>query len=156
MNPMADVARVAHCFAPPLTDELLAHDKALADALPPSPIKDAMNALLACVLKWWELPESTSPGIPHESGSGFKVALHPDVAAALDDHIPWQHEIESYKTLFESVESDVCARNSEKIDEWYLGVAKRIIANHFPDDPTIYQSVSQLQRTFAGWSGLAD
>lgn len=50
------------CFAPPLTDELLARYRALAEAAEPE-VRDALQQLLTCVQAWWELPDSTSSDV---------------------------------------------------------------------------------------------
>jgi hypothetical protein len=117
-----ELPRIGGSFAPPLTDELIARDKALIDGLNPSPIKDAMTALLACCEHWWQLPESDSSGQKHESGTGLKVALRPDHAAELDPLIPWQHEIESYKVLFDSIDpvSNYDLRNAAHHLLWHV------------------------------------
>ncbi len=93
-------------FAPPLSDALLAKYKAMVQALAPSPAKDAMAQLLHCCGVWWELPESNGASRPHASGRGTVVNLTEANKAALWDHIPWAHEIEGMKALFETIQPD--------------------------------------------------
>lgn len=94
-------------FAPPLSDETLARYRAMTDGLPASPVKDALAALLHCCGVWWDLPEPTGPARgPHRSGVGAVVRLDADHAAALDPHIPWAHEIEAYKVLFDGISNE--------------------------------------------------
>ncbi len=91
-------------FAPPLTDAKLAEYKRLAEALSPSPIRDAMTRLLACCSQWWELPESAgTPTRPHASGTGTIVMLSPGNQATLFDHIPWREELDMFGTLFDTL-----------------------------------------------------
>ncbi len=93
-------------FAPPLTDAKLADYKALADALPVSPVRDAMERLLACCHAWWELPESAgTPSIPHAGGTGTVVLLSPGNRQAMFDHIPWAAELDLFATLFEGIDN---------------------------------------------------
>ena len=58
--------RMPACFAPPLTDELLARYEELTEALPDSrgEVRDAMRECLRAVKLWWELDES--PGSPRD------------------------------------------------------------------------------------------
>ena len=75
--------RIGGSFAPPLSDELLAKYKATIDALPPSPLKDAMGVCHNVCAKWWELPDSPGAGVPHPTGAPIAiVALSADNAAA--------------------------------------------------------------------------
>lgn len=94
-------------FAPPLSDELIASYKGMVDSLPPSPVKDAMVELLHCCGVWWKLPEPEGTKMwAHPSGKGTVVSLHPDHASALDPHIPWKHELEGMKVLFETISNE--------------------------------------------------
>jgi len=101
---MARTDRAGGSFAPPLTDEKLAAFKALA-ASAPGPVRDAMTTLQACVEKWWELPDSGPDGSrPHPSGRGTIVPLDGPIASALDEHIPWEHELAAYSNLFSAID----------------------------------------------------
>jgi hypothetical protein len=98
------MTRYGGSFAPPLSDELLNSYKTMIDALPASAVKDAMATLHNCCSKWWELPESVgAPGKPHPCGVGIIVDLDRPIAEALDEHIPWPHELEAMKGLFEQI-----------------------------------------------------
>lgn len=92
-------------FAPPLSDEKLIEYRVLADALPASPVKDALLSLLACCEKWWELPEpAATKQWAHPSGKGTVVALQDDHAQALWDLIPWKHELDATQSLFDAID----------------------------------------------------
>jgi hypothetical protein len=96
--------RIGGTFAPPLSDELLANYKAMIDALPDSPVKEAMSTLHTCCAKWWELPESDTAPQRHPTGAAIPVvALSADNARVLWDHIPWKEELEMLKGLFERI-----------------------------------------------------
>ncbi len=100
-------SHVGGSFAPPLTNELLASYRETVDALPTSPIKDALSALLNCCGVWWELPDPVGTAMwQHQSGRGTVVKLQADHAATLDPHIPWAHELESFKALFDAISND--------------------------------------------------
>lgn len=102
------------CFAPPLTDELLAGYAARIDALPDSQgaLRDVMRTCLAAVRLWWELPES--PADPEEPklavlhrGRDVRVPLTkltPDIQKALFDAIPWAHELKAMKELVDGLD----------------------------------------------------
>lgn len=94
------------CFAPPLTDALLAKYTQLAAAAEHVEVRDALHVLLACVKKWWELPEST------EQPSLFEL-YHVDrkqkirvpetpLSAELVEHLfdvtPWMRELDTLST----------------------------------------------------------
>jgi hypothetical protein len=98
------MTRYGGSFAPPLSDDLLTQYRAIIDAQPASAVKDAMATLHNCCAKWWDLPESTgAPGKPHPSGVGMIVDLDAPIAAALAEHIPWAHELEAMKGLFDAI-----------------------------------------------------
>jgi hypothetical protein len=127
-------AYVGGSFAPPLTDELIAEYRKLADALGASPEKDMISSLLTCCEKWWNLPESAGTSTsPHPSGQGVIVKLHPDVAAALDEHIPWPHDLASIQAHADTVEQDKVLRNSEKVQRWHLAVREHVRNKFYPD-----------------------
>lgn len=86
--------RVGGSFAPPLDDQKLAAYRALIDAVPVSPARDALDALHKCCAAWWDLPESTGTGTrPHASGRGTIVDLAEPAKKTLWDLIPWTHEL---------------------------------------------------------------
>jgi len=88
------------CLAPPLTDEKLATYKAMADGCDDAEVKDAMQTLLACVEKWWELPESKRRGSVYTVKHKGKDAEFPVVpmeaehVKALWDVTPWMRELD--------------------------------------------------------------
>lgn len=89
-------------FAPPLTDELLSKYTQLAAGAPPE-VKDAMQMLLSCVYKWWNLPESKGEGADHPSGKGKVVPLDSEISNVLQEHIPWLYQMEPLDRLFGAI-----------------------------------------------------
>ena len=97
------------CFPNPLTDEKFAEYEKQIHDLKPSPLKDSLRIVFNCCQRWWEIPESTSEKVwLHPSGKGTVIPLNKD--EKLDDLIPWDHELESIKILFDGV-TDVPVRN---------------------------------------------
>lgn len=97
---------VGGTFAPPLTDETLKEYGDLIEQMGMSPVRDAMLVLLLCCQQWWKLPEPQhSQKSQHPSGTGFIVPLESAHAETLDEYIPWKHELEAMKGLFEGINS---------------------------------------------------
>lgn len=104
------------CFAPPLTDDLIARYAALAGSLPDSrgDVRDAMRECLAAVRLWWELPESKggpkdqSVEVRHRgAGTLVKlVSLTPDLVSDLFDAVPWGYELDAMQALFDRIPAD--------------------------------------------------
>lgn len=95
------------CFAPPLTDELLASYVKLIKGCQDDEIKEALMDCLACVEAWWELPVSThEPGQPitvlhrGKESSFREVPLQDDHVEQLWDVTPWLREVDAMKVLF--------------------------------------------------------
>lgn len=110
-------------FAPPLSDEKLSAYRAIVDTLPPSPVKDAMTALLQCCEHWWALPEPQGTKTrAHPSGRGLVVELQVDHAKELDDLIPWKHEIEAVAKLFDGIDpvSEKATRDAAHHLLWHV------------------------------------
>jgi 3-oxoacyl-(acyl-carrier-protein) synthase len=120
-------------FAPPLTDAKLAAYKELAAQAPPQ-ARDAMESLIKCVETWWELPDSTRDGTPHASGVGVMIPLEEDHAAALDDHIPWRDELNSYAARFDALDADAARRNGENASQWQAAVQEDLLTKEFPHE----------------------
>lgn len=107
-NPTIPVA----CFAPPLTDELLANYETLVATLPAerAELKDAMQQCLACVKAWWELPASTRTDgetfdIRHR-GEKRKYTVTPlesEQVQRLWDVTPWMRELVAIEPLFDAL-----------------------------------------------------
>lgn len=116
--PTKDKLPVA-CFAPPLTDALLARYKAVVEHSPMSAeVRDAMASCLRCVEAWWELPESGRRGdlwktVHRGKEVEFEVKpLEKEHVAALDAVTPWPRELDTLSTpkadgLFDSLEGEV-------------------------------------------------
>lgn len=110
---MKSVPMPVACFAPPLTDALLAKYEALAAALPNSrgDVRDAMRECLAAVKFWWDLPESK--GLPDDQklkllhrGKEARVpvtSLTPDLVEKLWDAVPWGYELDAMQALFDRI-----------------------------------------------------
>lgn len=92
-------------FAPPLSDETIAKYEAMIAALPASPVKDGMATCLNCCKKWWDLPESNSKKVPHMTGVAM-TPLDKPIMVALDEHIPWENEIQAIADAFETISNE--------------------------------------------------
>ncbi len=102
------------CFAPPLTDGLIAKYEALANGLPREryDVRDAMRECLAAVKFWWELPESKgdrddrSLAIRHRGRDArIKVtSLTPDLVERMWDAVPWGYELDAMQSLFDRID----------------------------------------------------
>ena len=109
------------CFAPPLTDKLLASYRGLIDGLGPdqAEVKDALQQCLRCVEAWWALPESK-----RQDGARFKTLhrgqeityhaqpLEAEHVRALWDVTPWMKELNLLSNaqdtgLFDGLEGDL-------------------------------------------------
>ena len=95
------------CFAPPLTDELIAKYKADIAACEPGEIKDALTECLACVEAWWNIPESTRKDgdkfeIMHKGSKvTFQVTpLESEQVKQLDGTTPWMRSLNGMSQLF--------------------------------------------------------
>src|SRR5262245_43177145 len=91
-------------FAPPPTRAPLAPYPTAANRPPPSPVKDGMLALLPAVDKWFALPEPTGPPTGAHPVVGAIQNLSADAVAALDDLIPWEHELVGIGDVFETID----------------------------------------------------
>jgi hypothetical protein len=96
---------IGGCFAPPLTDEKLDAYKGLIDALPPSMLKDAMQACYTCSSIWWKLPDSVGGGKAHPSGRGVVIGLSESNERALANHVPHERLLKLYSEEFEEITS---------------------------------------------------
>jgi hypothetical protein len=116
--------RIGGSFAPPLTDELLAKYRAMAESLDPkSQVRDQMLKLLQCCSHWWELPESTGENNrPHPSGAGVIVDLDEHIKAKLWDDIPWASELTAMGDVFDGIDpvSDKELRNAAFHLLWHV------------------------------------
>ncbi len=144
---------VGGSFAPPLTDEKLASYKSMAEALPPSPVRDGMLALHACVSHWWTLPDSKGQKTPHPSGMGAIIPLDAEHQHAIWELIPWEHELAGMSQVFDSIEKDATLRNSDKIVQWQNDVRAAIIRDEFPK-PSVFYGLLKLLHSAGEWLGL--
>lgn len=110
------------CFAPELTDELVSKYTTLIAACDNDEVKEAGMECLACVKKWWELPESQRKDVevfntlhgPADNRKLHKYELQPleEVhVKELWDVVPWQSECERMGKLFDTV-TDTALRNA--------------------------------------------
>lgn len=95
---------VGGSFAPPLTDALLARYRELIDELGAGKVKEALQALYACCLKWWDLPASDDTGRPHPVGRGVIVPLTEPLKKALWEHIPWTDQLDLYASWLDAID----------------------------------------------------
>lgn len=101
------------CFAPPLSDELLAEYRATIAAVPAgTELRDALDTLLKCVEAWWALPESKADpdarrlAIRHR-GKDVRVPLTPledQYVQKLWDVTPWFRELKAMTPLFHALD----------------------------------------------------
>lgn len=93
------------CFAPPLSDELLAQYKTLIDIVPNEELRDALLSCYNCVMAWWNLPESKRNDglwfeIKHkDEEKRLKVIpLEDEQIKQLWDATPWMRELNLLST----------------------------------------------------------
>jgi hypothetical protein len=151
-------------FAPPLSDEKLADYKARVAAMPASPIKDALAGLLKCCGVWWDLPEPQGTRTwDHPSGKGTVVTLQDDHKATLDPHIPWDHELDALGGapdgklgLFDLIDADAAARNSQKVSAWTTSVLGDLVRKHLAgaDPEQVYKALKAAEQLAASLPGL--
>lgn len=100
------------CFAPPLTDDMLAQYRALAEGLPDArgELRDALRECLAAVELWWQLPESERTDGPRfdirHQGAERTYAVTPleeEHRRKLYDLIPWPREIDGMQRTFDEI-----------------------------------------------------
>lgn len=101
------------CFAPPLTDDLIAAYEKVANSLPDArgDVRDAMRECLAAVTLWWELPESKGSAkdqsieLRHRGQETLVkvVSLTPDLVQRLWDAVPWGYELDAMQALFDRI-----------------------------------------------------
>ena len=114
------------CFAPPLTDELLAEYRAMAEVCPyGAEAGDALKDLVKCVEAWWELPESTRQDVTR-----WKLY-----------HVPRKEEIEVVETPLEQEHIDALY----EVTPW-LSELDRLSK---PDDTGLFDHMAGDERTMA-------
>lgn len=119
--------RIGGSFAPPLTDELLAKYRKTIKALPAGPVKDALGSLMPCCEKWWDLPEpSGTKTAKHLVGVGTIVSLQDDHRHALDEHIPWEHELDAIQRLFDALPTGTTPPGQEQFVD---GVRRAVVTD---------------------------
>jgi hypothetical protein len=120
-------------FAPPLTDELLRQYGELIAAVPAkTPLRDALDTLLACVLAWWNVPESAAKKRPHPVGRGSIQPLDQATIDALWDRTPYPEELTALEPLLEEIDAAASRRNGELLGQWREEISRRLFADHFP------------------------
>jgi hypothetical protein len=102
-------SRIGGSFAPPLSDKALKEYEGLIEELDDNTaLKHALTELHKCCGHWWKLPapkeEKARKSTPHLSGMGTIIPLHDEHAEALDEHIPWDHELEAYQKMFDEID----------------------------------------------------
>lgn len=99
---------VGGSFAPPLDAAKLEEYRALAAEASPE-VGEAMNSLIKMMESFHDRPapkkgERAPAGIPHPSGLGLMVKLPDAEVKRLWDVVPWEHEVEMYKQLFDTID----------------------------------------------------
>lgn len=138
--------RIGGSFAPPLTDETLARYRAAIAAMSPSPVKDACVTMLRCCEKWWELPEPVgTERRAHPVGMGQIVSMMQEHKDALDEHIPWAHELDGIQSLFDGLEYEATVRNSHRIEAWQRAVVEAVRATYFKEPGVLAGLIKALK-----------
>lgn len=108
------------CLATPLTEELIAKYDSIIACLPDAmrEVRDAMNECMACVKKWWELPDSTRQDVQRfntlQAGQSKTILVQPLDKQLIDDLwevTPYTRECEPWKELFEALPSGTVEEN---------------------------------------------
>lgn len=96
--------RIGGSFAPPLTDSKISQYKSLIESQTSGPLKDSLTTLLKCCEHWYNIPESEGTQVrDHPSGVGNIVPLDEVSMEALDDDIPWEHELNAIQGLCDAI-----------------------------------------------------
>jgi hypothetical protein len=92
------------CFAPPLTDKLLAEYKDLIETIEDPEVQDEVRKLCDCCEKWWNLPESKETGptlrVTHQ-GEESECSVSPlsdDLIGELWEVTPYMRELNTLST----------------------------------------------------------
>lgn len=121
--------RLGGSFAPPIDAETLAEYRTIAEGAPPE-LKEPMVELCKMVGVFNETPASRQPGTPHPVGTmlrGDGSVIPAPLVVPLDeaeikriwDYVPWDHECEMYRQLFETIPVDSPLRNPAFHLLWY-------------------------------------
>lgn len=94
--------RIGGTFAPALPAEKLATYKSLADGSGPK-VREAMRKLISMIEEFRKTPDSANPGMPHPSGLGIVVPLEDAEIARMDEHVPWQEELNLWGAWFDAI-----------------------------------------------------
>lgn len=114
-----EVRHVGGSFAPPITDEVLDRYEDLAGIASSGPVKDEILKLIEMVRVFRQTPDSSLPSEPHPSGRGEIVPLEDAEIQRIWDHVPWDHEIDALKNLFDLIPADSMLRNPAFHLLWY-------------------------------------
>lgn len=98
---MTNVTRAPACFAPPLSDEVLAGYRTLIESVSQPDLRDVLLELLTAVESWWSLPYSDAAGLTTPNGVRL-VPLEPEMIAALDATTPWPHELDASQRFIDT------------------------------------------------------
>src|SRR3990167_10905289 len=104
------------CFAPPLTEELLAEYQTLVEeqTQESSELREGLDICLTCVRAWWALPESTrTDGHKFSFLQGGKDLVTSQVTPLEERHIkslwdvtPWFRECKPLQELFDTISNE--------------------------------------------------
>lgn len=134
------------CFAPPLTDGMIARYEELASNAT-GPIRGIMQTCLKAVKKWWDLPASVrSDGDRFVTMRGGKQVTyqvmpleveHMDDASEsgeLWDDVPYDYELDAMHQIAVTVQAEAAKRNGDKRDAWKIAVRQATIGNSFTEE----------------------
>jgi hypothetical protein len=99
-------------FAPPLDKDKIAAYRKLA--CPHQSVADAIKQLCDMVELFQQTPRSMQPSTKHQSGVGTITPLSLDEVERIWDAVPWEHEIEGMRQLFDKIDpvADKAVRNA--------------------------------------------
>lgn len=110
---MAKAIKIPACFAPPLSDELLAKYRALIDDVPAGPLRAALDTCYQAAEAWWNAPESAKEEVKKIKLDCYRKvvgedgketvekstktlsyqAMDQEIIAQLFDAVPWDWEM---------------------------------------------------------------
>lgn len=100
---MSKPLMVGGSFAPPLPPETVGGYRALASSASPQ-VREWVLKFCDMVDHFRLTPDSKRPGVRHPSGKGLVVPLEKVEVERIDEHVPYDEEIEMVKVLFDGID----------------------------------------------------